>query len=41
MSTPIVIKIGDLELKGEFNDTPAGKAAADALPFDPVKKARS
>lgn len=34
MPTPIVVKIGDLELKGEFNDTPAGRAAADALPFD-------
>ena len=34
MPTPIILKIGDLELKGEFNDTPAGKAAADALPFD-------
>jgi hypothetical protein len=34
MPTAIVIKIGDIEFKGEFNDTPAGKAAADALPFD-------
>ena len=34
MPTPIVIKIGDLELKGEFNDTPAGQAAAQALPFE-------
>jgi hypothetical protein len=34
MPTPIVIKIGDLELKGEFNDTPAGQAAARALPFE-------
>ena len=34
MSTPIVIKISDLELKGEFNDTPAGQAAAAALPFE-------
>jgi hypothetical protein len=34
MPTPIVVKIGDLELKGEFNDTPAGKATAQALPFE-------
>ena len=34
MPTPIVVKIGELELKGEFNDTPAGKAAAAALPFE-------
>jgi len=34
MPTPIIIKIGDLELKGEFNDTPAGQAAAQALPFE-------
>ena len=34
MPTPIVVKIGDLELTGEFNDTPAGKAAAAALPFE-------
>jgi hypothetical protein len=34
MPTSIVITIGDLELKGEFNDTPAGKAAAEALPFE-------
>ena len=34
MPTPIIIKIGGLELKGEFNDTPAGQAAAEALPFD-------
>ena len=30
MPTPIVITIGDLELNGEFNDTPAGQAAAEA-----------
>ena len=34
MPTPIVINIGDLELNGEFNDTPAGQAAAAALPFE-------
>ena len=34
MPTPIVIKIGDIELSGEFNDTPAGQAAAEALPFE-------
>ena len=34
MPTLISIKIGDLELKGEFNDTPAGQAAAAALPFE-------
>jgi len=34
MPTPIVVKIGDIELNGEFNDTPAGRAAAAALPFD-------
>lgn len=34
MPTPIVVKIGDLELNGEFNDTPAGQAAAEALPFE-------
>ena len=34
MPTPILIKIGNLELKGEFNDTPAGQAAAEALPFE-------
>ena len=33
MPTPIIIKIGDLELNGEFNDTPAGQAAAEAPPF--------
>ena len=30
MPTPLVIKIGDLELKGEFNDTPTGQAAVQA-----------
>lgn len=34
MPTPIVVKIGDLELKGEFNDTHAGQAATEALPFE-------
>jgi hypothetical protein len=34
MPTAIVIQIGDLEFKGEFNDTPAGQAAAQALPFE-------
>jgi len=34
MPTPIVIKIGELEFKGEFNDTPAGQVAAQALPFE-------
>ena len=34
MPTSIVVKIGDVELKGEFNDTPAGQAAAEALPFE-------
>jgi hypothetical protein len=34
MPTPIALQIGDLEFKGEFNDTPAGKAAAEALPFE-------
>ena len=34
MPTPIVIKIDDLELNGKFNDTPAGRAAAGALPFE-------
>jgi hypothetical protein len=30
----MVVKIGELELKGEFNDSPAGRAAAEALPFE-------
>jgi hypothetical protein len=34
MPTPIIIKIGKIELKGEFNDTPAGKAMADAMPIE-------
>ncbi|MEE9496947.1 MAG: cyclophilin-like fold protein, partial [Desulfobacterales bacterium] len=34
MPTPIVIQIDDLELQGELNDTPAGRAAAEALPFE-------
>ena len=33
MPTPIVIKVQGLELKGEFNDTPAGQALAANLPF--------
>jgi hypothetical protein len=31
MPTSIIIKIGDVELNGEFNDTLAGQAAAEAL----------
>ena len=34
MPTAIVIKIGGLEFAGEFNDTPAGQAAAATLPFE-------
>jgi hypothetical protein len=29
-----LLKFGDFELKGEFNDTPAGQAATEALPFE-------
>jgi hypothetical protein len=34
MPKAIIIKIGKIELKGEFNDTPAGKAMAAALPLN-------
>jgi hypothetical protein len=34
MSRPIIIKIGEVELQGEFFDTPAGRAMAQALPID-------
>jgi hypothetical protein len=34
MPTPIIIQIDKVELKGEFNDTPAGKAMAAALPIE-------
>ena len=34
MPQAIVIKIGKLELKGEFNDTPAGRSMGAALPID-------
>lgn len=34
MPTPITIRIGSLVLKGQLNDTPAGKAMAEALPIE-------
>jgi uncharacterized protein len=34
MPKPIIVRIGKVELKGEFNDTPAGKAMAAALPIE-------
>jgi len=34
MPKPIIVKIGKVELKGEFNDTPAGVAMAEALPIE-------
>jgi hypothetical protein len=34
MLKAITIKIGKLELKGEFFDTPAGRAMAEALPIE-------
>jgi hypothetical protein len=34
MPKPIIVKIGKVELKGEFNDTSAGKALAAALPIE-------
>jgi uncharacterized protein len=34
MPKPIVIRLGKIELKGEFNDTPAGAAMAAALPIE-------
>jgi hypothetical protein len=34
MPTPIVVRIGALELHGSFNDSLAGQAAARALPFE-------
>jgi hypothetical protein len=32
--TPITVKIGDLEFKGELNDSAAAQAMAEALPFE-------
>jgi hypothetical protein len=34
MPTPIIVKIGNLVLKGELNDTPAAAAMAAALPIE-------
>jgi hypothetical protein len=34
MPKPIIIKVGNVVLKGEFNDTEAGKAMAEALPIE-------
>jgi uncharacterized protein len=34
MPKSIIVKIGKVELKGEFNDTSAGKALAAALPIE-------
>lgn len=34
MPTPVVLTIGTLEFTGTLNDTPAGQAAAQALPFE-------
>ncbi|MCU0560114.1 MAG: cyclophilin-like fold protein [Desulfobacterales bacterium] len=34
MPRAITITIGKIELKGEFNDSPAGRAMAAALPID-------
>jgi uncharacterized protein len=34
MSKAIIIRIGKAELKGEFFDTPAGRAMAEALPIE-------
>ncbi len=34
MPKAITITIGNVELKGEFNDTPAGRAMGDALPIE-------
>lgn len=33
MPTPIVLKIDDLEFRGEFNDTPAGREIGGSLPI--------
>ncbi len=34
MPKPIIIKVGNVVLKGEFNDTEAGQAMAKALPIE-------
>ena len=34
MPTRIIVKIGKIKLTGEFNDTPAGKAMAAAMPIE-------